>query len=523
MSNQQHTLYLFTRYLIYVKITSMKRYYKKIVFIICIIVIFLGCSDTDTFSNRTLTAEQNKNHIISLAELYSYIKEYSPFLNDVILNNLNEKYFELSNKIMYESDKYKIYTYFEELLAVINDGHTAVFYEQGSNTPFYFLPAGVDYADGKYYLSYKENNIKIPLGSELIKINDEDTKKYLLNNIAKYIPVKTPHAFENSMIKRLLYSSQNKKIKFTFEVDKNEVNLELKYSIPQKNIGNVKFNKIPDYYDKLNKIYSSYNFSIYKIKEKYALIQIHNFWDYRMIDEFIGKIIPLLENSDHLILDIRKNSGGNSSIGFAILKILTGKTDIEISSINIKDFQRRLTPILITLAAIKDTNLKVINHDTLIKLNTFINDAKLMKAHQLLMSAEEDKILQQIDNFLMQFNEMEKLEEKLISAANKYKIHNKNITVFTSYKSGSACDNFACFCKELNIRLIGTNTKGATGNIGIFKLTNNFSIVLSLQKTMYNNMEINNKGISPDIFIMDTIEDIKNQNDPCLNFVLENL
>ena len=121
----------------------------------------------------------------------------------------------------------------------------------------------------------------------------------------------------------------------------------------------------------------------------------------------------------------------------------------------------------------------------------------------------------------MQSNEVEELEKKLISAANKYKIENKDITVFTSYKSGSACDDFACFCKELNIRLIGTNTKGATGNIGIFKLTNNFSIVLSLHKTMYNNIEINNKGISPDIFIMDTIEDIKNQNDPCLNFVLE--
>ena len=163
----------------------------------------------------------------------------------------------------------------------------------------------------------------------------------------------------------------------------------------------------------------------------------------------------------------------------------------------------------------------MINHDTLTKLNSFINDGKLMKAHQLLMPAEEDKILQQIDNFLMQSNEMEELEKKLISAANKCKIENKDITVFTSYKSGSACDNFACFCKELNIRLIGTNTKGATGNIGIFKLTNNFSFFISLQKTMYNNMEINNKGVSPDVFIMDTIEDIKNQNDPCLNFVLE--
>lgn len=517
-----HTLYLFTRYLIYVKMPSMRQYYKKIVFIICIIVIFSGCSDTDA-ALEGLKSDQNKKHIISLAELYSYIKEYSPFLNDAILNNLNEKYFELSNKIMYESDKYKIYTYFEELLAVTNDGHAAVFYEQGSNTPFYFLPIGLDYADGKYYLLYKEDNIKIPLGSELIKINDEDVKKYLLNNIAKYIPVKTPHAFENSMIKRLLYSSQNKKIKFTFEINKNEVNLELKYSIPNDKISSIKFNKIPAYYDKLNKIYSSHNFSVYKIKEKYTLIQIHNFLDYHIIDEFIEKIIPLIENSAHLILDIRKNSGGNSSIGFTILKILTGKIDIEISSINIKDFQRRLSPVLITLTAIKDTNLKVINHDTLTKLNSFINDGKLMKAHELLMPAEEDKILQQIDNFLMQSNEMEELEKKVISAANKCKIENKDITVFTSYKSGSACDDFACFCKELNIRLIGTNTKGATGNIGIFKLTNNFSFAISLQKTMYKGMEINNKGISPDVFIMDTIEDIKNQNDPCLNFALENL
>ncbi|UTD08941.1 hypothetical protein E4N90_09915 [Treponema denticola] len=487
--------------------------------------MFSGCSATNTFSTRTLTTEQNKNHIISLAELYSYIKEYSPFLNNDILNNLNEKYFELSNKIMYEneSDKYKIYTYFEELLAVINDGHAAVLYEKGSLPPFYFLPVGLDYADGKYYLSYKENDIEIPLGSELIKIDDEDPKKYLLNNIAKYIPVKTPHAFESYMIKRLLYSSQKGKIKFTFKVDRTEVNLELKYSIPNDKISSIKFNKIPAYYDKLNKIYSSHNFSVYKIKEKYTLIQIHNFLDYHIIDEFIEKIIPLIENSAHLILDIRKNSGGNSSIGFAIIKILTGKTDTEISSIDIKNFQRRLTPILITLTEIKDKNLKMINHDTFIKLNSFINDGNLMKAHQLLMPVKEDEILQQIDDFFMKNNEMEELEKKLIAAANKYKIDNKNITVFTSYKSGSACDDFACFCKELNIRVLGTNTKGATGNIGIFKLTNNFSFALSLQKTMYKSMEINNKGISPDIFIMDTIEDIKNQNDPCLNFVLENL
>nr|WP_253710016.1 S41 family peptidase [Treponema sp. OMZ 799] len=498
----------------------MKRYYKKIVFILCFTVMYFGCSDTKV-PNRNLRPEQNKNHIISLAELYSYIKEYSPFLNDGILNNLNEKYFELSNKIMYESDKYKIYTYFEELLAVINDGHSAVFYEKGSNSPFYFLPAGADYADGKYYLSYKENNIEIPLGSELIKINDEDVKKYLLNNIAKYIPVKTPHAFENSMIKRLLYSSQNKKIKFTFVVDKNEVNLELKYSIPSEKIGNIKFNKIPDYYDKLNKIYSSHNFSIYNIKEKYSLIQIHNFLDYHIIDEFIEKIIPLIENSAHLILDIRKNSGGNSSIGFAIIKILTGKTDTEISSIDIKNFQRQLTPFLITLAAIKDKNLKAVNHDTLKKLSPFIKDGRVMKTHQLLMPVKEDEILQQIDDFFMKNNEMEELEKKLVFAANKCKIENKNITVFTSYKSGSACDDFACFCKELNIRLIGTHTKGATGNIGIFNLTNNFSFSISLQKTMYNGMAINNKGVSPDIFIIDTIEDIKNQNDPCLHFVLE--
>lgn len=498
----------------------MRRYLKKLVFILWFTVMYLGCSDTDA-ALEGLKSDQNKKHIISLAELYSYIKEYSPFLNDAILNNLNEKYFELANKVMYESDKYKIYTYFEELLAVINDGHATVFYEQDSKSPFYFLSIGLDYADGKYYLLYKEDNIKIPLGSELIKINDEDVQKYLLNNIAKYIPVKTPHAFENSMIKRLLYSSQNKKIKFTFEVDKNEVNLELKYSIPSEKIGNIKFNKIPDYYDKLNKIYSSRNFSIYNIKEKYALIQIHSFLDYHIIDEFIEKIIPLLENSAHLILDIRKNTGGNSSIGFAILKILTGKTETEIPSINIKNFQRRLTPFLITLTAIKDKDLKTLNNDTLTKLNSFIEDGRLMKTHQLLMPSEEDEVLQEINRLLMQSNKMEELEKKVISAANKCKIENKDITVFTSYKSGSACDDFACFCKELNIKLIGTNTKGATGNIGIFKLTNNFSIVLSLQKTMYKDMEINNKGVSPDIFIMDTIEDIKNQNDPCLNFVLE--
>ncbi|WP_225969360.1 S41 family peptidase [Treponema pedis] len=383
---------------------------RKIVFIFFLAAICTGCSNNNSRINKNVFPVQNKKHIISLAELYSYIKEYSPFLNDDILNNLDEKYFELLNKIMYESGTYTMYTYFEELLSVIHDGHSAVLYEQSSNSPFYFLPVGLDYTDGKYYLSYKENNIKIPLGSELIKINDEDSKTYLVNTIAKYVPIKTPHAFESAMIKRFLYSEKDKRIKLTFKVNKSEVNLKLKYSIPQEELGNIQFEKLPDHFNKFNKIYSSRNFSIYNIKEKYSLIQIHNFLDYHIVDEFIEKIIPLIKKSTHLILDIRKNSGGNSGLGLTILKILTGKPDTEISSI--KNLQRRLSPVLITLTAIKNKNLKTVNNDTPMMLAPFINDAELMKYHQLLMPAEEDKTLQQIEKIFMQNNEMEKLEKK---------------------------------------------------------------------------------------------------------------
>lgn len=488
---------------------------RKIVLIIFLGAICAGCSNNNSQTNKNVFPEQNKKHIISLAELYAYIKEYSPFLNDAILHHLNEKYVELSNKIIYKSDPYTIYTYFEELSAVIYDGHSAVFYEKGLDSPFYFLPVGLDYTDGKYYLSYKKDDIKIPLGSELIKINDEDSKTYLLHTIAKYIPVKTPHAFESAMIKRFLYSEKDKRITLTFKVNKSEATLELKYIISQEELGNIQFEKLSDYFNTVNKIYSSYNFNI---KEQYTLIQIHSFLDYHIVDEFIEKIIPLIKNSSHLILDIRKSSGGNSHLGLAILKIVTGKPDMEISSV--KNFQRRLSPILITLSAINDKNLKMVNNDMRMMLDPFIKDAELMKTHQLLMPAEEDKTLHQIEDYLMQTNEMQGLDKKIMSAANNYKTERKNITVFASYKSGSACDDFAYFCKELNIRLIGTNTKGATGNIGIFKLTNKFSFALTLHKTIYNGMEINNKGVSPDIFIMDTIEDIKNQNDPCLNFVL---
>ena len=51
--------------------------------------MYLGCSDTDA-ALEGLKPDQNKKHIISLAELYSYIKEYSPFLNDDISKLLNK-------------------------------------------------------------------------------------------------------------------------------------------------------------------------------------------------------------------------------------------------------------------------------------------------------------------------------------------------------------------------------------------------------------------------------------------------
>ena len=101
----------------------------------------------------------------------------------------------------------------------------------------------------------------------------------------------------------------------------------------------------------------------------------------------------------------------------------------------------------------------------------------------------------------------------------------KPIVILTSDFTASAAEVFVLLMRELpNVSLIGENTEGIFSDMYEFKLPNKWTVTLSHQQYFSQNKEnFEGRGISPDIKIVNTRADIKNQRDPVIQKAIDHL
>lgn len=109
------------------------------------------------------------------------------------------------------------------------------------------------------------------------------------------------------------------------------------------------------------------------------------------------------------------------------------------------------------------------------------------------------------------------LEARYLKPAGKKQIV-KPVVLITSDQSMSATDVFALIMRQLPyVTIIGDNTKGIFSDVREWKLPNRWSYTFSSQKYLSADMKnYEGIGISPDIKVLNTIQDVKNGLDPVL-------
>jgi len=94
----------------------------------------------------------------------------------------------------------------------------------------------------------------------------------------------------------------------------------------------------------------------------------------------------------------------------------------------------------------------------------------------------------------------------------------KPVVILTSDFTASAAEVFLMIMKELpNATIVGDSTEGIFSVMYEFKLPNKWNVTLSHQQFFSKNKEnYEGKGIPPDIKILNSMDDIENQNDSVL-------
>lgn len=209
------------------------------------------------------------------------------------------------------------------VVTLIKDGHTRV-YPYTVILPWNdrFFPLLCLWQNQQLVIHRNTGNIDVPIGGVIVSINSETTSK-VLERISKYCPDETKHGNIHQAAKdlgRLLRLEYGPADEFTIAVRKKDGNIK-EYAIRA-----VSFSKLREQITKSSRGKKYY----YRLLDGYdaGILAINTFGgNMSKYKDFLKAAFQKIKDQriNHLIIDIRNNSGGNSMQGEILLKYLTDK------------------------------------------------------------------------------------------------------------------------------------------------------------------------------------------------------
>ncbi|MGL5755491.1 MAG: S41 family peptidase [Paraclostridium sp.] len=225
--------------------------------------------------------------------------------------NWDEIYKQYLELVIDTEDYIDYYKLLKSMYALLKDGHTFV---KLNCEDYIFAPKiALDNIGEDIFIKNNFGDTSIPVGSKLIEINSLSTKKYLRKYIFPYIASSTNHYLWTVGAKELLFDYNNNPVTIKILTPNNITSII--------NLDRFKLNK-DDLYIIEDK--SLYSIEFEKIRNKIEYIKINTFMDKSIVESFRQRI-ESIDWCNGLIIDIRKNRGGNSDIAMEIVRILSEK------------------------------------------------------------------------------------------------------------------------------------------------------------------------------------------------------
>ena len=429
--------------------------------------------------DKKLTAAQR---IYGLTQFWTEVKYNFAFFDQVPDLNWDQLLLEFIPIIQADQTNESYYKNLQRLCAKLKDGHTNVYMP-------YYLASKSDEPPLKLVNINKKaivENVmerfatKIPIGSEILKVNDIPMPAYLQQEIIPYISSSTPYILYDNAIRNLLSGPKGTAVKIEYQKPNDPTLMVLELN---RNASNLTGNWVVE-----NQPWQWATFKT--LANDVAYLSLNSFGSDRIVTAF-KTYLDSIQSAKAVIIDLRKNGGGSSSNGYEILKYFT---DQPFMGSTWKTRQHRAS-----FKAWGKFNAGYQIDTT--QLNDWDKQAKAYYEGQVWYSAPPDTIKPQGD------------------------IHLKMpLIVLIGHQTASAAEDFLVALSTLDGRatLIGQPTFGSTGQPLSFDLPGGGSARVCTKKDTYSNgREFVGYGIAPDILVEPTVADFIQKRDPVLEKALD--
>ncbi|OIN59549.1 hypothetical protein BLX24_11060 [Arsenicibacter rosenii] len=226
-------------------------------------------------------------------------------------------------KVLATKNTWEYYRVLERFCALLKDGHTNInapwsLYGYSTYVPFRFT-----YIDQKPYVTrvLKGLSDSVPVGSELLTVNGIPVQTYLRDEVLPYISSSAPHERMNTAMFRIWGATADTITVYplTFRTPAGkEISFQSRLFSQRERDGSTWLlgngRDVPK--TKLSRLTI--------LPNGVAHVELNSFGEEKIIGEFKA-MLPQLRAAKAIILDVRENGGGSTSIGAEIMKYFTAQ------------------------------------------------------------------------------------------------------------------------------------------------------------------------------------------------------
>jgi len=243
----------------------------------------------------------NKERIYSLSVIWKEMQYNFAFQDKLQQSNLDSLYIAYLPKIEQVKNNYEYYRTLCAFMAHFNEAHTRI---SVANRPDDFPPLKTINFGEKIIVSnvVKSMTDEIPLGSEILKINNIPVVKYLNDSVFQYIAAATSHWKFDKAVTEMLHGEPHSSVNITIKTLKGQerdVKMFRDYNSNYKNEVWADTTQTPPIYIEI-------------LNGSIGYIRITSFSGLYVdtINFVFNQHLPQLRNCEGLIIDIRGNRGG---------------------------------------------------------------------------------------------------------------------------------------------------------------------------------------------------------------------
>ncbi len=266
--------------------------------------------NTKGFKTDFQTNISDEDKIAGLSLLWSEVKQGFVYFDQVPNLDWDAKYREYLARITKTQSTQEYYAVLVELISLLNDSHSNVYYPKQLHSKVYSRPpVKTELIKDKVVVTKVYSHTlkkQLKVGDIILEINNQNIFEYVKKKVSPFQSASTPQDLQvRTYTYALLMGDSSEKVSLKIKRNNKILNMGI------ERIG----------YDDVIKP-SLYDFSV--IEQDIGYLKLNSFENKDFLSIFENKKSDL-EATKGLIIDIRENSGGNSYFSDQLLNHLTSK------------------------------------------------------------------------------------------------------------------------------------------------------------------------------------------------------